>query len=294
MDFQDKVSIIFVSFFSESLIENSIKQINEKIKIYIVENSRNYNLKKNLEEKYNNVKVIIPEKNNGNGAGINEGLKVANTKYVFYLDIDVKIENNVIENLYNYAERINNFSILAPKIKNFTYQKDFFISKNISKHTHSMRFITGCALFLKKEIIKDVGYFDENIFLYYEENDFYLRCLKKNKSIYLIDDCFIEHKGNSSIDQKFSKEIELNRNWHLMWSTFYFHKKHYGFITAYQKIITKLFSSFCKIIYFSIIQNEYKKKIYLARFSGILHAIKGNKSWYRPNLKIQEINNFKK
>ena len=88
MNFQDKISIIFVSFFSESLIENSIKQINEKIKIYIVENSRNYNLKKNLEQKYSNVKVIIPEKNNGNGAGINEGLKLANTKYIFYLDID--------------------------------------------------------------------------------------------------------------------------------------------------------------------------------------------------------------
>ena len=24
--------------------------------------------------------------------------------------------------------------------------------------------------------------------------------------------------------------IEINRNWHLMWSTFYFHKKHYGLI----------------------------------------------------------------
>ena len=284
MDFYNKISIVFVTFYSDSLIDRSIQQIDKRIQIFVVDNSRNFDLKIKLEKRYDNVQVVIPESNGGNGAGINEGLKLAKTKYIFYLDVDVKIESNVIENLYNYAEKIKNFSILAPKIKNFNYLKDFYISKNISQNVHSMKFITGCALFFNKEILNEIGYFDENIFLYYEENDFYLRCLNKNKSIYLIDNCYIEHEGNSSTDKKFNTEIEINRNWHLMWSTFYFHQKHYGFIKAYQKIIFKLFSSFFKIIYFSIIVNNYKKKIYLARASGILNAINGKKSWYRPNL----------
>jgi len=44
--------------------------------------------------------------------------------------------------------------------------------------------------------------FDENIFLYFEENDFYERCLKKEKSIFLIENSKINHKGNSSVKEK--------------------------------------------------------------------------------------------
>ena len=153
MDFYNKISIVFVTFYSDSLIDKSIQQIDKRIQVFVVDNSRNYDLKIKLEKRYDNVQVVIPESNRGNGAGINEGLKLAKTKYIFYLDVDVKIESNVIENLYNYAEKIKNFSILAPKIKNFNYLKDFYISKNISQNVHSMKFITGCALFFNKEIL---------------------------------------------------------------------------------------------------------------------------------------------
>ena len=85
-----------------------------------------------------------------------------------------------------------------------------------------MRFVTGCALFFKTDIFNDIGFFDEKIFLYYEENDFYERCLNKKKPIYLIDNSKINHTGNSATNKVYENEIEINRNWHLMWSTYYF------------------------------------------------------------------------
>ena len=147
-----------------------------------------------------------------------------------------------------------------------------------------MRFVTGCALFFKLEIFDEVGFFDEKIFLYYEENDFYERCLKKEKPIFLIENSKINHKGNASVNDKFSYEIEINRNWHLMWSTFYFNKKHYGILKAYKKILPKLFSAIFNSIFFSITKNKKKRDIYFARLSGLTNSIVGNKSWYRPNI----------
>ena len=147
-----------------------------------------------------------------------------------------------------------------------------------------MNFITGCALFFNMNAMKKIGYFDENIFLYYEENDLYLRSLKKNYKIYLIEEAKIKHAGNQSTDLIQKEEIEINRNWHLMWSTFYFHKKHFGLITAYKKTFFKLISASVKFFIFSILGKNSYKKIYFARMSGIFNAMIGNKSWFRTNL----------
>jgi len=282
MNYND-ITVVFVSFKSGHIIETPISAINKSIKIVVIENSRDEKLKYELENKYQNVSVFIPEENKGNGAGINEGLKLANTKYIFYLDVDTKLTENTINELYKHAERLKDFSILAPAINNFEYKKSFFLEQN--ENYSKMSFVTGCALFMNAEVIKkNIGYFDEKIFLYYEENDMYKRCLNANKPIYLIHSSKIDHVGNASTPINFKDEIEINRNWHLMWSTFYFHQKHYGSIIAYYKVIFKYFSAILKILFYKLTRNKIKSRIYLARASGIMNAILGRPSWYRPKI----------
>ena len=281
---ENEITVIFVSFHSDHIIEKSIQTIDKRIKIIVVENSKNLTFKSKLENKYHNIKVIIPEKNLGNGAGINEGLKNTKTKYAFYLDVDTELFPDTIKNLYTAAKEIKNFSILAPKINNFEYKNECYINLNNGPGYKNMRFVTGCALFFEIKLFNEIGFFDDNIFLYYEENDFYERCMEKRKPIYLIESSKINHKGNSSVDEKYKNEIEINRNWHLMWSTYYFHRKHFGIIAGYKKIFPKLFSAIFNVLIFLLINKRDKRKIYYARLSGIINSIFGKKSWFRPDL----------
>ena len=284
MSLNKDLTIIFVSYYSKKLIEKPLQKINNDIQVLVVENSADLTVKQDLESKYPNVKVIIPKENTGNGGGINVGLNLVNTKYAFYLDIDTLPDNTTISELYAYANKIKNFSILGPSVNGFKYKEEFYNKKNTMNKVHSMNFMTGCALFFNMEVIKKIGFFDQNIFLYYEENDLYLRCLRQNKPIYLIDDAKIDHLGNSSSDKKFKHEIEVNRNWHLMWSTFYFHKKHYGLIKAYEKTLFKFLSAIAKCLFYSLINQKEKRLIYFSRISGIFNAMLGKKSWYRPKI----------
>ena len=281
---ENKITVLFVSYHSDDIIEKSIMSIDRDIKIIVVENSQNKILKNKLEEKYSNVEVIIPQKNLGNGAGINYGIKHIDTMYAFYLDVDTEVFPDTIKNLISAANQIKEFSILAPKINNFEYKKECYVDfQNKSKYS-KMKFVTGCALFFDLKTFKEIGFFDEKIFLYYEENDFYKRCLGKKKYIFLIENSKINHKGNSSVDEKYKDEIEINRNWHLMWSTFYFYKKHFGTIKAFVKILPKFTSAFLKFMIFFLINNKKKRNIYYARFNGSLNSIIGKKSWFRPKI----------
>ena len=78
--------------------------------------------------------------------------------------------------------------------------------------------------------------------------------------------------------------MELSRNWHWMWSTFYFNKKHYGYLFSLLSVVSKLLSSVLKIIFYTLIFNRKKKQIYLQRFLGLINSIIGKNSWYRPNI----------
>ena len=72
-----------------------------------------------------------------------------------------------------------------------------------------------------------------------------------------------------------------------MWSKFYFNKKHSGYLAAFLKILPNLVSAIFKYIFYLIIFNSHKKKIYKMRFLGILNII-GNKSYLRPRANVQE------
>ena len=111
------------------------------------------------------------------------------------------------------------------------------------------------SAFLKKKTFIDLGGFDENFFLYYEDTDLVKRFLDKKQNIYQVPINYSNFFG--SHNKLFSTTIEINRNWHYMWSSFYYFKKNYGFFNALFKMSGKLLSSFIKIIIFTFFFNLF-------------------------------------
>ena len=56
------ITIVFITFHSEQIIFEHLKEINNDYPVIIIENSLNLELKKELEHSYSNVKVIVPKK----------------------------------------------------------------------------------------------------------------------------------------------------------------------------------------------------------------------------------------
>ena len=134
-----------------------------------------------------------------------------------------------------------------------------------------------------KQLI-NFNFFDENFFLYLENDDFCKRLQLINENIFVVPKSKIYHLGGQAVDPKYKKEIELVRNWHWMWSKFYYNNKHYGYLNATTKILRNLISAIIKFFFYSIIFNNYKRKIYHIRLSGLINSMIGRKSFFRPKL----------
>ena len=276
------ITFIIVSFKSEKVIYECIDSLPKNSHILIIENSKNINLKKDLESNYDNIEVLLNE-NLGMGSSNNIGIKKANTQFVYVLNPDVRFKKDTFEKLQISFESIEDFSILSPihSNKDFPNYKINNVLSNLNENIISVNSIDGFSMLINKEKFKDQNYFDENIFLYLENDDLCLRSKKKNENLYIIKNSLIDHLGASSTNEIDINNIEYLRNWHWMWSKFYFNKKHYGFLKALNSIFLNILSAKIKYFFYLFTFNRYKKTIYKMRFLGGLNSILGKKSFFR-------------
>ncbi len=275
------LTIVIVSFKSGDILHRCIKSIDKKFPIIIIENSIDQSLKLDLEQKYPNVNCILPTENLGYSGGNNLALSKVKTDFALILNPDVVLEKNCIENFFVTANKILDFGIIAPvsvdeRYNNFDPIKDLDIKE--------VEYVKGFAMFFHMKNLKWCNFFDDNFFLYFEEIDLCRRLKKNDIKIFIDPTIEVNHLGGTSHKSEIEKPMELSRNWHWMWSTFYFHKKHYGYLSAIIKIFPKLFSSFFKFIIFFITFQKSKSEIYKHRLLCIINSILLRKSSFRPKL----------
>jgi GT2 family glycosyltransferase len=287
---RQNLSIVIVTFKSESVIHDCIKSIGNDINIIVIENSNNSEFKENLEKTYTNVSCVLSPKNLGMGAGNNFGIKKVKTDFVLILNPDVILESLTISELIKSSHEISNFAILAPISINSNYPNYKLINnkKEISeiKSPLKVKSVDGFAmLFNKKRLDEIIGknYFDENFFMYLENDDLCKRLRDVNENIFIIPTSKIKHLGASAVDTKYKNEVELSRNWHWIWSKFYYNKKHFSYLIAFMKGFPKFIFSLIKYFFYLITKDKIKQGIYLNRASGFFNAALNKPSWYRPN-----------
>ena len=279
-NFKKNITFVIVSFKSSHIIERCIRSINSNIKIIIVENSEDTKIKNYLEHKFFNVKVLIAKENLGYGKGNNLGISKVNTKYAFILNPDTILKKNCLEELYKALIILkDNFAILAPNsLDNYGY----FSKKNnnFNKEILEVDYVKGFAMLINLNKIKFKKIFDENFFLFLEEIDLCRRIKNRGGKIYVAEKSKVKHLAKQASGDNLN--IELCRNWHWMWSLFYYNYKHFGFLIAYKISVLKFLSSLIKLFISLIFFNEKKTLIYFYRISGLWNSFLKKPSWLRP------------
>ncbi len=280
----NNLTFVIVTFNSRKVIYNCLKSLPKDYHKLIIENSSDKELKKELEQNYDKTEVIMSD-NIGMGAANNIGILKSKTQFVYVLNPDVILNHDTIENINNSISSLKNFAILSPvsdnlNFPNYRTKKNKIFDNNFLENVEE---IDGYSMIINKNYFKDNIFFDEKFFMYLENVDLCLRAQKKNGELFVIKNSKIHHLGSKAVDDKYSEEVELSRNWHWMWSKFYFNKKHRGVFISSLFGLMSLFGNFLKYFILFLSFNK-KKKIYKMRMLGILNAFLGRQSWYRPEI----------
>ena len=287
------VSIIIVNYNTKALIEQTIESILKETKeisyeIIVVDNASTDESVNYLKKKYEK-RIVLVEKNEnlGFGRANNEGVKYAKGKYLFFLNPDTILIENSIKQMYDYMESNLNSNVAACggnlytlNLKpNFSYKKKLYsnytefafikekffkyileknLNFNYSNKEIKVEYISGANIFIRKEIFFEIGKFDSDFFMYFEETELLSRVLKRRYEIVSIPWVKIIHLEGQS------NKVNI-----LKWK-FFFESKYKYFYKVYslrEAKINYLISQFKYIIFplknikikFKINQEEYQK-----------------------------------
>ena len=257
------------------LIDN-VKDYSIINKIIIVDNNSNISTKVALR-KFTNEKIELIEnsENKGFSYAINIGAKrlieelgecnliVSNSDVIIEKETDLLGLTNLLarEEVGVVAPTIIERNSLnrgwknpSPKIDalmNLVYihriirkKKVFYPDTYYNDRVCFVEVVSGCFFLIKSKDLERIGFLDENVFLYYEENILAKRIEKINKKIMLCNDIKIVHNHSVSINKNIKKIYILKIQKR---SQVYFHKT-YNNANGFQILMLKLTAFLSRII----------------------------------------------
>lgn len=267
------ITFVITTWHSEHLIYKQIDTLPKTSEIIVVENSNNISMQKKLEATYNHVKCFVMDSNVGYGTANNYGIKHSTRDYIFILNPDCSLPKNSIETMLEIIKD-KDFAICAPRLENNPTQ--FGHDQSIEVED-----VRGFAMLLNKKKFNQ-QFFDENIFLYYDEDDLCKQIKQKNEKIFLLN-VIVSHIGGKSFQIPNTNQVRYLCHWHLLWSRFYFYRKYYGYTYGFLRTLPLFIRSCLKYIWFALRKNNFKKNVYKSRALGLLNSYLLRPSSYRVN-----------
>ncbi|MGI6084181.1 MAG: glycosyltransferase family 2 protein [Acetivibrionales bacterium] len=212
------ISLSIVTYNNEGIIEKTVESLISHLEnrfryiLYIIDNNSKDDTVKKVQGCNGDIVIIQNLKNLGFGAGHNKVLDKIDSKYHIVVNPDITITNEVISDMFEYMENNKEIGLLTPLVKHpdgqiqylckrnptvtdlfirlfcpkgFKKRQDYFTMKETGyDKPFYVEYATGCFMFFRTEIFKQLKGFDEHIFLYLEDADITRRVNQITKTLF--------------------------------------------------------------------------------------------------------------
>jgi GT2 family glycosyltransferase len=227
------------------------------MEVYVVINASRDDSEQALRERYPDVKLIVNETKLGFTHNHNMVMRRAQGRCILVLNDDTVILDGAMKGMVEVMDSMPRAGIVGCRIlnadgspqwshgKSFSNRFEYFRSGMLrwlmpilaDKHcegTEEVDWVTGACMLIRAEAVREVGGFDENIVIYYEDGDLCYRMIKAGwKVIFNPAGRIIHYHGQT-------RKKHLGRDTLIIYqSRLYFFKKHYSrFVLSLVRALT--------------------------------------------------------
>tara|TARA_R110001583_G_scaffold26159_2_gene94439 strand:+ start:1200 stop:2201 length:1002 start_codon:yes stop_codon:yes gene_type:complete len=234
-----RIAIVILNWNGEVLLERylpSVVQHSKGADIYVADNASTDDSIDFLRTNYPEIKLIQNTVNGGFAKGYNDALINVDADIFCLLNNDVEVTPNWLAPIKTAFETIPHASIIQPKILDLM-RKDHFeyagaaggfidqlgypfcrgrifqeLEKDTGQYDDIMEIFwaTGACMFIKSDVFKKLGGFDEEYFAHQEEVDLCWRAKNAGYGIYYVGTSKVYHLGGSTLSNMNPKKTYLN------------------------------------------------------------------------------------
>lgn len=283
------ISIVIVNYNTKILIKQCLQSVLKKTKdinyeIIVVDNASYDGLQAMLKKEFPQVKLIESSENLGFGKANNLGAKYASGKYLLLLNPDTILLNNAVKILFDFMEKNPNCGICGGNLYDENNNpvhsfgrllgigkelRAFFslpatIEFNTTEKAQKVGYITGADLMINRRLFNNIGYFDEEFFMYYEDVELTYRVKREGFDVYSIPQSKIMHLEGKSSNNKQKKQ------WDLTSKKLYYQKTHSKFYVEIANAIFAL-TILSRCIVYKLLGNKGKFELWQYQFQYFKH-----------------------
>jgi GT2 family glycosyltransferase len=208
------VSVIIVNWNGGEIFQNTLKSLTKlkysSYEVIVVDNASTDGSIDNLKK---GIKLIKNKENLGFAGGNNVGLKYAKGKYILLLNNDTEVSPDLLNVLVAKLESNREFAVIQPKIylmdekgkldncgsflTRIGFLEHWGFAKKDAPEFNNERIIfsaKGACILVRKDVIEEVGLFDDDFGSYFEESDFCWRVWLAGYKILYYPKTYIYHK----------------------------------------------------------------------------------------------------
>ena len=211
------LTIITISYNSQKVLTQCLGPLIESgsYPTIIIDNASTDRSAELLQTRFPEIQLKALPSNIGYGRAANEGLRMVKTPYALLLNPDLTASVEEVTKLLELAYSDTGTAIWGPASKKEDYTK---------RPAKSVEWISGCAMLFDMEKLHEIGLFDENIFLFFEETDLCTRTTDAGFDIKHCQEVFFDHMAGTGSAP--SPAVEALKDWHYGWSRCYYFSKH--------------------------------------------------------------------
>jgi len=227
------LSIIIVSWNTRDLLENCLSSILANppatpFEIWVVDNASTDGSSGLVRERFPQVHLIENRENRGFSRANNQAMQQCAGKYVLLLNPDTLVESGALQALVDFLDQHPGVGGVGPSIlnpdgsmQNMSHPRptlsrelwrlfhldaivpyaEYPRTKWETNQAQEVDVLTGACLLLKKEVLDQVGFLDEDYFIYSEEVDLCYRIQRAGWRLYWFPQANVVHFGGQSTRQ---------------------------------------------------------------------------------------------
>ena len=283
-----RTCVISVCFNSSAVLGSFLASIPQGTSVILVDNGSSDLAETRALAKAHNALLITNQTNLGFGSACNQGAAASQSEFLFFVNPDSFLEATTITTLESAAAAKPEASAFNPQIIDSRGRVSFkrrscLLSANeimapiAPKNDSQVPVLTGAALFLSIQNFDRICGFDENIFLYHEDDDISIRLRKQVGPTWLIHNSLMTHLSGHSSGR--SASIAALKAWHMGRSLVYVTTKH-QIKGAFRKARGSAWRQLLSPATLLSKRKFYKNRAFL---QGVLSARHDRGAGYRPD-----------
>jgi hypothetical protein len=255
------VSVVIVNWNTREMVLRllaSLSTPNEEsahdLELIVVDNDSSDDSVEAIRREFPGVTLVAQAENRGFAGGVNPGTSVATKPFVLLLNTDAQTSRASIEEAARYMDASPQVGILGPqilsperspqssawrdpsltwmalsavglsKLKRFNFER--YHERPFTEATE-VDCVSGCAMMIRRDLLNELGGFDEDYFMYFEETDFCVRARRRGKQVHHAPiGEFLHDEGGTSRTVRLRTFLDFRR------SQILFHRKHGGVAAA--------------------------------------------------------------